>query len=222
MDAQERSYRLVLFQNGGPAMKRFAVLLTLAAAMLLIAPISQGTPYAVRLSGANEIPANNSPATGFGVVDYSSSTHLLNINIQFSGLTGNSTMAHIHCCVQTPGTNAGVATTVPAFAGFPLGVTSGTYNGTLDMTQASSWNPAFITANGGTPASAEAVLAAAILNGNQAYLNVHTTTFPGGEIRSFLLPETDRNVPTLSEWALGALAVLLIAIGFVILRRRSA
>jgi hypothetical protein len=190
--------------------------------MLLIAPISQGTPYAVRLSGANEIPANNSTGTGFGVVDFNSSTHLLSVNIQFNGLTGTTTASHIHCCVSTPGTNAGIATTVPTFAGFPLGVTSGTYNVTLDMTQASSWNPAFITANGGTPASAEATLGAAILAGNQAYLNIHSTTFPGGEIRSFLLPETDRNVPTLSEWALGALAVLLIAIGFVILRRRRA
>ena len=202
-------------------MKRFAVLLTLAVAMVLVAPISHGTPYAVRLTGANEIPANNSPATGFGVVDFSTTTHLLTVNINFGGLTGTTTAAHIHCCVTTPGTNAGVATTVPTFPNFPLGVTSGTYNVTLDMTQASTWNPAFLTANGGTPAGAEAALAAAILAGSQAYLNIHTTTFPGGEIRSFLLSEADRGVPTLSEWTLGALALLLIAIGFVMLRRRT-
>jgi hypothetical protein len=43
-----------------------------------------------------------------------------------------------------------VATTLPTFAGFPLGVTSGTYINTLDLTLASSYNPAFVTANGGS------------------------------------------------------------------------
>lgn len=73
----------------------------------------------------------------------------------------------------------------------------------------------------GTPAAAEARLAAAIAAGEQAYFNIHTSSFPGGEIRSFLLPQLDRIVPTLSEWTLGALAVLLMTIGFVTMRRRK-
>ena len=81
--------------------------------------------------------------------------------------------------------NAGVATTTPTFTGFPSGVTSGTYTHSFDLTQASSWNPAFITANGGTTSSAEAVLLAG-LAANQTYLNIHTTNFGGGEIRGFL------------------------------------
>jgi len=56
---------------------------------------------------------------------------------------------------------------------------------TLDLTQASSWNPAFVTANGGTVGGAEAALAAG-LNAGHAYLNIHTTMFPGGEISGFL------------------------------------
>ena len=79
-----------------------------------------------------------------------------------------------------------VATTVPTFPGFPLGVTSGTYDQMFDMTLASSYNPAFITAHGGTVASAEAALAASLADGT-AYLNIHTTVRPGGEIRGFLL-----------------------------------
>jgi hypothetical protein len=51
---------------------------------------------------------------------------------------------------------------------------------------ASSWNPAFIAANGGTPAGAEAALAFGMTTG-RAYLNIHTTTFPAGEIRGFLV-----------------------------------
>jgi hypothetical protein len=78
-----------------------------------------------------------------------------------------------------------VATTVPTFTGFPLGVTSGTYDHIFDMTLASSFNPAFVTANGGTVASAFAVLLAG-LNADEAYLNIHTTQFPSGEIRGDL------------------------------------
>ena len=119
---------------------------------LLIAPASYGaiTTMTGTLSGANENPATASTGTGFTTVVYNST---LNVSVTFSGLTGNTTASHIHCCVAPPG-NAGVATTTPTFAGFPLGVTSGTYNTTLDLTQASSYNPAFITANGGTTATA--------------------------------------------------------------------
>ena len=58
---------------------------------------------------------------------------------------------------------------------------------TFDLTFASSWNPAFITANGGTTASAEAALFAGMIQG-RAYLNIHSTVFHGGEIRGFLKP----------------------------------
>jgi hypothetical protein len=106
--------------------------------------------------------------------------------VTFSGLLGTTTAAHIHAPTATPGTGtAGVATTTPYFAGFPIGVTSGTYMNTLDLTQSSSYNPSYITANGGTPASAELALTTAIADG-EAYLNIHTTVFGGGEIRGFL------------------------------------
>jgi hypothetical protein len=65
-------------------------------------------------------------------------------------------------------------------------VTSGTYSHTFDMLDPASYNPAFVTANGGTVASAEAVLLGGILAGD-AYLNIHTEMFPGGEIRGFLV-----------------------------------
>ena len=80
----------------------------------------------------------------------------------------------------------GVATTVPSFVGFPLGVTSGTFDSTLSLIEASSFNPAFVTSAGGL-AGAAAMLATGITNGT-AYLNIHTSTFPGGEIRGFLTP----------------------------------
>jgi len=68
-----------------------------------------------------------------------------------------------------------------------MGVTFGTYKNTLDLMDAASYNPAFITASGGTPASAEVALLAGLAAG-KAYLNIHTTMFMGGEIRGFLTP----------------------------------
>ncbi len=106
------------------------------------------------------------------------------VHVEFSGLTSGTTASHIHSPAVAPG-NAGVATAVPTFPDFPLGVTSGTYDQTFNMLLASSYNPAFITANGGTPASAESALFTSIEAGT-AYLNIHTTNNPGGEIRGFL------------------------------------
>jgi hypothetical protein len=62
---------------------------------------------------------------------------------------------------------------------------SGTYSHTFNMLDPSSYNPAFVAANGGTAASAETALFTGIMAG-RAYLNVHTTMFPGGEIEGFL------------------------------------
>jgi len=165
--------------------------------------------FSAPLSGANENPAIVTPATGFTTVSLDTVTQLLSIDVTFSGLTTGTIAAHIHCCVSPPG-NAGVATTMPVFPGFPMGVTSGSYMGVLDLTQSSSYNPAFITNNGGTVASAEAVFVAGFLN-DMTYLNIHTSQNPGGEIRAFLTPE-----PTSA-----ALAGLALA-GFLMARRRAA
>jgi hypothetical protein len=68
-----------------------------------------------------------------------------------------------------------------------LGVTAGTYLQTFDLTLASSWNPAFISAHGGTAAGAEATLLAG-LAADESYLNIHSSFAPGGEISGFLVP----------------------------------
>jgi hypothetical protein len=144
--------------------------------------------YNVTLNGPSESPPNASLGTGTATVGVNAATHQLYVHLNFSGLSGTTTACHIHAATAVAGAGtAGVATTTPFFAGFPIGVTGGTYDNTLDETLASSWNPAYVSANGGTTASAEAAMFAAIAAG-KAYLNVHTTVVPGGEIRGFLLP----------------------------------
>jgi hypothetical protein len=79
------------------------------------------------------------------------------------------------------------------------------------MTLATSYNPAFVTANGGTPAGAFSVLLAG-LNAGDAYLNIHSTTFPNGEIRGFL-----HAVPEPSTWAMMILG--FAGVGYMAYRR---
>ncbi len=205
-------------------MKHYVRSIAIAAAVLLLAPVAHAATIitSTQLAGANENPANGSTGQGAATVTLDTTTHQLRVNVTFTGLGSNTTAAHIHCCTSPPA-NVGVATTMPAFAGFPLGVTSGALDQTYDTTQASTWNAAYITNNGGTTAGAEAALAAGLAAG-QAYLNIHTANIPAGEIRGFLVPQSlpnISNIPTLSEWTLGALVVLLAAGTWMTLRRRG-
>lgn len=144
------------------------------------------TTYTTTLSGAREVPPNSSPGTGTATVVIDDTANTMALNVSFYGLVGPTTAAHIHCCTAEPGAgNAGVATTLPYFAGFPIGVTSGSYTMTLDLLSASTYNPAFVTANGGTLAMAEAALLAGLAS-DSAYFNIHSSTYPAGEIRGFL------------------------------------
>jgi hypothetical protein len=144
--------------------------------------------YIADLDGPSESPPNASPGTGIAVVDFDIAAHSMEVHVTFSDLVAGTTASHIHAATAVPGTGtAGVATQVPTFSGFPLGVTSGTYDHLFDTSLALTYNPAFVTAHGGTAAGAEAALAASLAAGT-AYLNIHTTAFPGGEIRGFLQP----------------------------------
>jgi hypothetical protein len=151
------------------------------------------------LSGTQENPVNASPGTGTAIVTLDDTLKTLRVQTTFSGLLGTTTASHIHCCAPA-GANAGVATQTPTFSGFPLGVTSGSYDQTFDMNMSSSWNAAFITANGGTIASAFAAFESGLL-AERAYLNIHTTQFGGGEIRAQLVPPLAA-VPEPATWAL--------------------
>src|SRR6516225_5325235 len=102
--------------------------ITILVVALFLPSILSAAPITFQsvLSGANENPATTSPATGFATIVLDPVAQTIQLTITFSGLTSNATAAHIHCCIAPPN-NTGVATTVPAFPGFPLGGTSGTY-----------------------------------------------------------------------------------------------
>ena len=189
--------------------------LAIATALTLLVPAAHAIPmtFVGNLSGANEGPPVASPGTGLATVVLDPTAQTIQINVTFSGLTSNDVAAHIHCCAPL-GTNVGVATTVPAFPGFPLGVTSGTYSSVVfDLTQPTIYNPAFITLQGGTIPLAEAALIGGIENG-MTYLNIHTVNFGGGEIRGQLFPTPEPNSLVLvGSAALGSFVLVRLYFG---------
>jgi hypothetical protein len=123
-------------------------------------------------SGANEVPANASPATGTIKGAYNSITNTIFYTITFSGLTANTTAAHFHSPAP-PGTNAGVTI---GHAGFPTGVTSGTFSKSDVLTNAQETN----------------------LLAGLFYSNIHTTILPGGEIRTQIFFDDPFAAPTIT------------------------
>lgn len=192
--------------------KRWYLMAVAMIAMALVPQMAQAAlVYSVTMNGANESPPAATPGFGSGFITFDTTANTMRVQVTFSGLLGNTTAAHIHAATLDPGTGtAGVATQVPSFVGFPLGVTSGSFDTTFDMTLASSYRAAYITANGGTPASAFNALLNASASG-RAYFNIHTAAFPGGEIRGFLTA-----VPEPSSMALTGLIA-----GSALLYRRA-
>lgn len=185
----------------------------LLAPALLAASLATAQPalaheqvYAAPLKGSSEIPAATTTGSGYAIVTLDLDLLTMRVQVTFADLIGNVTASHIHCCTVTPGAaNVPVATQTPSFTGFPTGVKAGTYDHTFDMSSASSYSAGFISNHGGTVGSAFNDLVAGLDSGN-AYLNVHTSSFPGGEIRALLVPVPEPETYALMLGGLGVLA----------------
>ena len=118
-------------------------------------------PLSAHLSGANErpIPLTNSGA-GFGLFSLDGNT--LVFSISYTGLSGVATMAHIHGpATSSQATN--VLIDLAPFNGGSFG-TAGSLVGAVTLTPPQLGNVVDV----------------------QTYVNIHTTNFPGGEIRGQL------------------------------------
>ena len=121
--------------------------------------------FVATLNGASEVPAKAVPGTGTAVVVKNGQTYTYAVN--FTGMTGPLIGAHIH----GPGsTTVAVGIIVPFITAGATG-TSGTFTGTFTSTN--------------TPTISNDSLDVLMRNGN-AYVNLHTSLNPGGEIRGQL------------------------------------
>lgn len=182
----------------------------LAGSLLVLAtalPAAAHTAvYRADLDGQSEAIPVDTPGWGVARVTIDFDLLTLRIEASFQDLLGGTTASHIHCCTAVANTGtAGVATQVPSFSGLPLGVKSGSFDQTFDMTLASSYNPAFVAANGGTIGGAFSALTHGLAD-DKAYLNIHTNLYPGGEIRGFLHAVPEPGTYALLLLGLGVLA----------------
>ena len=111
------------------------------------------------LKSDQEVPANNSSASGTADVAYNKDSKMLTYTLTFNGLTGKATMAHIHGTAPK-GTNAGVKHDLSNV--LPKEI-SGSFTDSVKI-------------------DASDIKEDSLLGGFY-YFNIHTPANPGGEIR---------------------------------------
>lgn len=116
--------------------------------------------YNFQLDGLQEVPPNASPGFGNASVTLDTTANTLNWNISWGGLIGSTTAMHFHGDAPA-GVNAGVIVNIGAISGIVSPSIGGT--GITDLQEAS-------------------------IMAGLWYVNIHSTVFPGGEIRGQVVP----------------------------------
>ncbi|HEX7879965.1 MAG TPA: CHRD domain-containing protein [Candidatus Eisenbacteria bacterium] len=143
-------------------------LLTLLCSVALASTAAAQTTYVGVLTGGSEVPPVVTAATGNATVVLDASQTQLSISVQFQNLTSAYTASHIHGPAPA-GTNAGVKWGfVGTTAGWVFG--AGNQSGTI-----TNYLVTGVTATDVTN-----------LNAGNFYVNIHSSTFPGGELRAQL------------------------------------
>jgi len=191
-------------------MRRLGLGLLCASAFLSQASASI-IVYSDSMFGSSETPPNfASSASGSATVTINTVANTLAFTEGWFGLASAATGSFI---------GVGSLIAVP-FSSFPA-TTGGNFNNTsspYNLTLSATYSVAFLTANGGTAASAESALLADLAGGT-GLTNIVDATFPNGEIAGQLTLQSITNpAPEPGTLVLGTAALLL----FGLIRRRRA
>lgn len=145
---------------------RYLILASVLGLALAVPAFAQ-TTYSTTLTGLNEVPANPSPATGAATCVVNAAGTQVAISCSFQNLIGTYTASHLHG---------------PAGVGFNAGVQIGFVPPAAPWVFANSNHDGTLT-NYTVPISAAQIT---MLANGQMYVNVHSSNFPGGEIRGQL------------------------------------
>ena len=118
------------------------------------------TAYKANLGAAAEVPPVQSAGKGAAAINVDTATKQASWRVEYSGLSGPATAAHIHCGAAA-GANSGVAVALGA-------------------------GPAAANPMQGSGAMTDAQLAD--LQAGKCYVNIHTDANKGGELRGQLVP----------------------------------
>ena len=135
--------------------------------------------FRATLTGAQEVPQRDSPAKGEIKVVFDRGFTKLDVDLRVSSNTvGVITRAHFHCA--KPGENGPIVFGLFVPGPFPV---SDRVNGTLTN---ADYTGADCVPTTGRPVNNLASLAFAMREG-LIYANVHTSVFPGGEVRGQMI-----------------------------------
>jgi hypothetical protein len=172
-------------------MRKFTRWLTVAAAVIAVpfavtGPVMAHDHFGTHLSGVQEVPAVFSDGHGFALVTLNDAQDALTFSLVYFETGSEVTQAHIH--FGQPGVNGGIMVFFCTNLGNGPAGTSACPNGPGFQ----SVSGVLTAASVGAGAAAQGVgtgnfagLIEAIESG-RAYVNVHTTVFPAGEIRGQL------------------------------------
>jgi hypothetical protein len=159
-------------------MNTLPTLRLLAAALCGLAALtvrSQVVELRATINGAQETPANSSPATGQAIMLYDVAANTYDLVVSIDNMANTATNSHIH---EGPVGTAGAVVS-------PLGAES-VYTRTGNTLRATFHGLTY----GGDKAK--------LLQGG-AYYNIHSAAFPGGEIRGQLIAQPKKLYATLNS-----------------------
>lgn len=131
---------------------------SLALAFTAAPAFAETVNFTTDLTGAAEVPANDSAGTGTVEASLDTETKVLTWTISYAGLTGEAVAAHFHGPAAADAT-AGPVVPIEGALASPIAGTA-----TLDDAQIAD------------------------LQGGLWYFNVHTAQYPDGELRGQLAP----------------------------------